>query len=224
MEEVPQRTRTSIAIVDNDSIVIQALRVILGSHFKLLWTELDGNAALSNILEDERIPDVLLVDMGLADIPGATVIKRIRCNGTRPPILAFTSYPLERYAQDASQSGAQGIVPKNNLRLLADSIEAVARGNTLRPPAIQPDIVFDDASHAHTRVSHEKRSGTEALTYTELRIMELLARGYSSKQIATNLGMSDATARSHTMSIRRKYGVKTTGEALVKWDQEKCGR
>lgn len=215
-----------IAIVDNDLVTMHALSALLrrAGQFDIIWTAQTGRDALTLCLEDDRNPDVLLLDMGLSDMPGSLVCRRLRRNAAVPSILAITSYPLERYAAEAATSGAQGIIAKQEYHAIASAIRTLAGGGTIPSPIdLDPACLCQPADQAHGRLERERLTGIETLSYSEMQVLTMLAQGLTYQQIATKLNIAPVTVRTHASHARTKIGARTTGEALVRWTQHKSG-
>ena len=106
-------------------------RAVAGA--KVVWAVEFGALALHHCVYegDDAMPDVLLLDMSLTDIPGPDVCRRIREAQDRTAILCITSYSLEHYRQSAIEAGAQGLISKSvTPRELAEAIGGVARNGT----------------------------------------------------------------------------------------------
>ncbi|MBW3095174.1 response regulator transcription factor [Bifidobacterium sp. 64T4] len=211
----------SLAIVDNDAITLYALRKLIENTptLTILWTSETGHDALARCKKG-HLPDVLLVDMALSDMPGTMLCQRLRTVGATPNILAFTSYPLDMYAADAAQAGAQGIIAKNDFMALAKAVRCVQE-NGVFPYAAQEDSQFETAKDAFDRISSMPPDPVTTLTPNEMTALNLTARGLSSKEVAKHMGVRPATVRTYTMRARSKLGATTLGEALVKWHKTK---
>lgn len=102
------------ALVENDQITVLALsqfltRMLPGS--RCLWAASGAISALEKLDAQSRaknLPDVLLVDMSLDGMQGTEFIRRIRLKGVSVPVLAMTSFPLNHYAAEVADAGAQG--------------------------------------------------------------------------------------------------------------------
>lgn len=209
----------SIAIVDNDAIALYALRKLIENMdaMHIIWTAGTGREAMTRCLEDDAAPDVLLVDMALSDMPGTLLCRRLRANGASPKILAFTSYPLDIYAADAAEAGAQGIISKDDFTMLAKALAMIRNGGML-PTA---SVTFETAEASFDRIRSTPPDPLSTLTFNEMRALELASQGLSSKEIAKQMGVMPVTVRTYTMHARTKLGATTLGEALVKWQRIK---
>lgn len=215
-------TSVAVGIVDNDAITLYALRVIVSRMpgTRLAWETASGHDAFVRCVEDDGRSDVLLVDMGLADMPGPMLCRLIRSDSPHPPILAITSYPIELYAADAADAGAQGIIGKKDMRMLQQAVRCVADGGTM-PSSDAPDVHFEDAVTAFRRIRRAPAEPAATLTWPEMETLNLSAQGLNLNEIARRLGVRPSTARSHARHARIKLNARTLGEALVKWNQAK---
>ena len=208
----------SIAIVDNDAIALYALRKLIESTdaMRIIWTAGTGREVLTRCLEDDAAPDVLLVDMALSDMPGTLLCRRLRANGPSPKILAFTSYPLDAYAADAAEAGAQGIISKDDFTMLAKALAVIHDGGVM-----PTNVHFETAETAFKRIRNMPPDPMSTLTFNEMRALDLASQGLSSKEVAKQIGVTPVTVRTYTMHARSKLGARTLGEALVKWHRAK---
>lgn len=140
----------NIGVVDNDELVLGMLSSSLAGAFgrnAVAWRCLSGRRAVSMCLDGRTRPDMLLMDVSLSDMSCIEACRRIRERNGDMPILMITAFPIERYARDAAQAGAQGIVAKRSLRRIRSAIIAVADGTTWHEDA--PDAGFDATRRAY---------------------------------------------------------------------------
>lgn len=160
----------SIAIVDNDVIALYALRTLIEKTptMRIIWTATTGREALTRCLEDDAAPDVLLIDMALSDMPGTVLCRRLRASTPFPKVLAITSYPLDIYETEAAEAGAQGIIAKDDFKMLAQAIAIVHDGDVL--PANTP---FETAENAYDRIRSTPADPLTTLTFNEMKALNL---------------------------------------------------
>ena len=183
---------------------------------RIIWTATTGREALIRCLEDDAAPDVLLIDMALSDMPGTVLCRRLRASTPFPKVLAITSYPLDIYETEAAEAGAQGIIAKDDFKMLAQAIAIVHDGDVL--PANTP---FETAENAYDRIRSTPADPLTTLTFNEMKALNLASRGLSSKEIAKQMKVTPVTVRTYTLHARTKLGAATLGEALVKWQRAK---
>lgn len=159
----------SIGIVDNDELTLAALSGYLSTHVggdAVRWNCTLGRKAIDLCSNPATRPDLLLLDMSLSDMPGTAVCHTLRARLAVMPILAITSFPLHRYAQDVAQAGGQGIIAKRNLRHISAAIQACLREGTWSDDAIPSDPtgqrpVFQNAADAHRRLIRIQRGNAD---------------------------------------------------------------
>lgn len=207
----------TIAITDNDPITLKALESILSRDFSVLWTELTGRATIIRCVEDQQIPDVLLLDMALSDMPGSSVCQSLRASLGTMPILAITSYPLAIFAASAAEHGAQGIIGKENIRGIARSIPVLADGMVLPPPAQCKNVLFHSVAKSHRDMLRKPLPDDMTLTPREIEILELVLQGMGQREISKRLNISAATVRTYTKRAREKLHCSTLEQAAARW-------
>jgi NarL family two-component system response regulator LiaR len=155
---------------------------------------------------DELKPDVVLMDMVMPDMDGATTTLLIRKQSPQVQVLALTSFKEELLVQSALQAGAIGYLLKDvSADELAQAIRAAHAGrSTLSPEAAQALV------HA---TSQPPAPGID-LTERELEVLTLMVDGLNNTQIAARLTVSSSTVKSHVSSILAKLGVASRTEAV----------
>jgi NarL family two-component system response regulator LiaR len=151
-------------------------------------------------------PNVVLMDMVMPDMDGATATRLIRKQSASVQVLALTSFKEEILVQSALQAGAIGYLLKDvSADELAQAIRAAHAGrSTLSPEAAQALV------HA---TSQPPAPGID-LTERELEVLSLMVEGLNNTQIAARLTVSPSTVKSHVSSILSKLGVASRTEAV----------
>ena len=146
--------------------------------------------------------DAILLDLGLKDSDGLINLTLLRSQNAHVPILIVSAAPGVDLPEKASSMGAQGYLNKQaSLDEMADAIEAVMDGKTYFP-------TLPDGEHPRT-------SAVAGLSRAQMRVMHELATGHSNKIIAYNLGLAEATVKSHLSAIYRALRVTNRSEAIL---------
>ena len=203
----PSSTRIRVLVVDDHTMVRRGLATFLKVFDDL---ELAGEAASGQeaILQCAELqPDVVLMDMVMPDMDGATATRLIRKQSPLTQVLALTSFKEEVLVQSALQAGAIGYLLKDvSADDLAQAIRAAQAGrSTLSPEAAQALV------HA---TSQPPVPGID-LTERELEVLSLMVEGLNNTQIAAKLTISPSTVKSHVSSILSKLGVASRTEAVT---------
>lgn len=206
-----------VAIVDNDLITLNALAGLLERRFRavtVIWTTADGRESIVKTLDPNTTPDVLLVDMSLSDMSGIRVCREIRRRDGRVRLLGITSFPLDLYARKASEAGAQGLVGKESMKALFDSLGRILSVGVDLPKC---GAEFETAEVAHRRLRETPPQGVDALSPTELRVLQACTEGKNQERIAEELGIASGTVRTHVKRIKAKLHAATLSQAVMLW-------
>lgn len=187
-----------ILIADDHLIIRQGLRLILETEtdFELIGEASDGNEALS--LCKRLKPDVVLMDLRMPNMDGLTAIEKLRVEQPKIAVVILTTFNEDELMLRGLQAGARGYLLKDTDRsTLFDTIRAAARGETL----LKPEIMTRVLSLKNPPASEAKSSGHFNLTDREFEVLEAVARGERSKEVAAHLGISERTVKAHLASI-----------------------
>lgn len=199
-----------ILIADDHLIIRQGLRLILETEpdFELVGEASDGNEALS--LCKKLKPNVVLMDLRMPNMDGLTAIEKLRAEQPEIAVVILTTFNEDDLMIRGLRAGARGYLLKDTDRAtLFDTIRAAARGETLLKPEIMERVLLQ--AHAPKAVSSEPIN----LTERELEVLEAVALGERSKEIAVQLGISERTVKAHLASIYGKLGVDSRAAAIA---------
>ncbi len=196
-----------VMLVDDHAMVRRGLATFLKvfDDFELAGEAAGGEAAIQ--LCAQALPDVVLMDMVMPEMDGATATRAIRRQFPKVQVIALTSFKEEGLVQNALQSGAIGYLLKDvSADELAQAIRAAHAGRaTLSPEATQALV------HAAT----QPPAPGHDLTERERAVLALLVEGLNNTQIAARLGVSPSTIKSHVSNILSKLGVASRTEAVA---------
>jgi NarL family two-component system response regulator LiaR len=199
--------RIRILIVDDHTMVRRGLATFLKVFDDL---ELAGEAASGQEAIElcARLqPDVVLMDMVMPEMDGATATRLIRQQSSTIQVVALTSFKEEAIVQNALQAGAIGYLLKDvSADELAGAIRAAAAGRVTLSPDIAEVIV-----HA---AGQPPKPGLD-LTDRERVVLALMVEGLNNTEIAKRLGVSPSTIKSHVSNVLTKLGVSSRTEAVT---------
>lgn len=163
--------------------------------------------------------DVILIDIGLPDMTGIDVIKKILCNNPMQKIMVLTSHTDEKDVLDSLSAGVLGYVLKDiNTEFLIMAIRSVNKGAIWLDPKIVP--VIRDKSCCFIPQKQTSRAAFRAqhsdLTEREYEVLKLVVEGQSNAEIANTLTISEHTAKAHVCNIIQKLVVDDRTQAAVK--------
>lgn len=202
-----------VLIVEDDPVVRERLveAVREAADFEVLAAVGSLHAARSVL--GRRLPALALVDLGLPDGEGSSLIDWLAAQPERVEILVLTLFADERHVVGAIRAGASGYLLKHEL---SDEIVPVLRrvmaGESPISSAVARYILR--LARPGPEPAGEATAGTERLTATELEVLRLLAKGFSAREIAQMTGRSPTTVPVHVRNIYRKLAVHSRGEAV----------
>jgi DNA-binding NarL/FixJ family response regulator len=204
---------TKIVLVDDHVLVRSGMKALLDAEPDLEVTGEAGDGAEGVELALEREPDVVLMDVRMPVLDGIEATKRIKAAGSTARILVVTSHDDEQFVLTALKAGATGFVLKDSApERLCDAVRAVAAGDTLLAPPIARRLVERQLGQA-TRAHLKQRFC--ALTERERDIVRRLARGLSNQALADEVGLSEATVKTHVTRLLSKLDVRSRVQAVV---------
>lgn len=196
-----------VMLVDDHTMVRRGLATFLQvfDDLELASEAASGKAAIQ--LCAQVVPDVVLMDMVMPDMDGATATRAIRGQFPMVQVIALTSFKEEGLIQSALQAGAIGYLLKDvSADELARAIRAAHAGRaTLSPEAAQALV------HAAT----QPPAPGHDLTERERAVLALMVEGLNNTEIAERLVVSPSTIKSHVSNILSKLGVTSRTEAVA---------
>lgn len=196
-----------VMLVDDHTMVLRGLATFLKvfSDMLLVGEAENGEAAIE--LCAEALPDVILMDMTLPGMDGATATRAIRRKFPGVQVIALTSYKEGKIIKNALEAGAIGYLLKDiSADDLAWAIRAAHAGRaTLSPEAAQSLV----------EAANQPPAPGLDLTQREREVLTLMIEGLNNTQIAGQLTLSPSTIKSHVSSILSKLGVASRTEAVT---------
>jgi DNA-binding NarL/FixJ family response regulator len=197
-----------VLIVEDHQIVADGLTALLNDQRDMSVVGNVASVAESAPAAAELMPDVVLLDFRLNDGTGADAAAAIRRVAPQSKHIFLTREDSDVAKFAALESGASGFIHKSRAAgEVVDAIRTVASGGTLITPTSIATLLN------RRRQSESQR---ESLTAREKEVLRLMAEGVSSRDIATRLGISYATVRTHIRSLGAKLGVHSKVQAIVK--------
>ena len=197
-----------ILLADDHVMVRQGLRVLLEqAGMRVIGEASDGQEALR--LAHEHAPDVAVLDLAMPSLNGLETARRLRETLPQTKIVLLTMYTEEPYVLEALEAGAVGYVVKTQAAGdIVQAIRDVLQGAIYLSPRVAQTVV-----QAYlTRSSHSP----DPLTSREREIVQRIAEGQTTKEIAVALGLSVKTVESHRNSLMRKLDIHETA-TLVRY-------
>jgi DNA-binding NarL/FixJ family response regulator len=207
-EAVVQPSRQlRILIADDHEIVRQGLRALLSRPGWTICAEAATGREAITMAEQHR-PDIVVMDISMPELNGLEAIRRIRKILPKTEILILSLHHSDQLVRQAAQVGASGYVLKSDAdKDLLKAVEALANHRIFFSSNLP---VLDGTFNESTAVT-EKENG---LTSREREIVQLLAEGKSTKEVATMLAISTKTAETHRSNLMRKLEIHSVSELI----------
>ncbi len=205
-----------VAVCDDQTLVRAGFRILIDTTPGLsVVGEAGTGAAAVELIRRER-PDVALMDIQMPEMDGIEATRRL-LGGSEPVpvrVLILTTFDLDRYVFAALRAGASGFLlkdtPPNDL--LA-AIRVIADGEALLSPRVTRRLVAEFAKRPAVAVEAAHR--LDGVTEREREVLVLIARGLSNTEIAAELYLSIATAKSHVGRLLTKLGARDRAQLVI---------
>ena len=203
-------TSTTIVIADDHPLFRGALRQAISSLMPAARViEANGIDELNETLAAERDVDLILLDLTMPGVQGFSGLIALRAQHPDLPVVIVSANEEATVIRRAIEFGASGFIPKSlNVDTIGTAIEAVLAGDTWTPPDI-------DLAATEDKETAELVRRLATLTPQQVRVLMMLSEGLLNKQIAYELGVSEATVKAHVSAILDKLGVDSRTQAVI---------
>ncbi|MFA5974564.1 MAG: response regulator transcription factor [Elusimicrobiota bacterium] len=205
--------KVRLLLADEHALFRAGLKDLLNgaSRFVIVGEASSGPEALEMV--EKSKPDVVLLDIGLPGMDGIACTRQIKQKHPGVMVLVLSTYDDELHVMEALEAGANGYLSKRfSAQDLLQSVEAVHQDCYLIPTNLMARLT--GADHKLQVSTQEDSSG--AVTRCEMRVLFSLAHGYSNKQIAEEIFVSEKTVKNHLNHLFKKLGVKNRTEAVLR--------
>ncbi|KWX83615.1 chemotaxis protein CheY [Paenibacillus riograndensis] len=202
-----------VLIVDDHQLVRDGLKLIIETNERFVIIGEADNGKEGLRLIDELKPDVILLDLNMPVMSGMEVMEVLSNNQCDIPVIILTTYNEDDLMVNALALGAKGYLLKDTSRAhLFRTIESAVLGETL----LQADLLTKVFTARESKeVSAPKETEISVLTDKEKIILQFVARGYKSKEIAFDMGVTERTVKAHLTTIYTKLGVDSRSQAVA---------
>jgi DNA-binding NarL/FixJ family response regulator len=203
---------TRVLLADDHAMFRQALRGLIAREagFEVVAEAGDGLAVLA--LARATTPDLVVMDIGMPGLNGIEATRQLLAANPRVKVVALSAYSDKGFVTEMLAAGAKGYVLKAAAaETLLDAIRVVAHDGTYLCPEIMATVV-DAARGAQS----DKEEGRGRLGRRERQVLQLIATGNTSPEIAARLHIAPSTVDVHRRNIMHKLGLHTVAD-LTRW-------
>ena len=205
-----------VGLADDMVLVRSGFRMILDAEddIEVVGEASDGVQALD--LARREQPDVMLMDIRMPELDGLEATRAISeddaLTGVR--VLILTTFAMDEYVFEALRSGASGFMLKDTEPLdLLRAVRVVASGEALLAPSVTRRLITEFVARPERRTPTS--DALDALTDREREVLALVAQGLNNEEIAAELVISPATARTHVSRVMVKLGARDRAQLVV---------
>jgi RNA polymerase sigma factor (sigma-70 family) len=203
-----------VLIVDDDDLMRAGLRAVLASDDSIEVVGEAGDGREAAPLSRSLQPDVVLMDVRMPDVDGITATGEVLEAAPDTRVVILTTFEQDDYVFGALRAGASGFLLKRTRpEELVAAIHTVAAGDSLLSPSVTRIVVDRMAeqpppdTRAHARL--------EELTPREREVLQLIARGLSNSEIASELVVEESTVKTHVKRILMKLHARDRVQAVI---------
>jgi two-component system response regulator NreC len=207
-------SKITVVVAEDHTIVRKGICSLIEGKagIQVIGEAEDGWEAIKQV--ETLSPDVVLMDITMPHLNGLEATRQIKKLFPQVKVLALTMYTNEEYVTQVLQAGASGYVVKQAAPAeLISAIQAVHRGDSYLSPTVSKTIIEEYLKHTDQSA---QKDCFEALTDREREVLQLLAEGYSNREIAEKLQLSIKTVGVHRTNLMDKLDIHSVPE-LVKY-------
>lgn len=206
-------TNVRILVADDHEVVRRGLRFTLESRegWEVCGEAVDGREAV--VKAEELKPDIVIMDLTMPEMNGLEATRQIRRSLPQCEVLILTMHQSEQLVHEVLEAGARGYVLKSDAgNTIFDAIEHLMRNEPFFTSKVS-EALLRAYLNPTDRVRAEDKQHL-SLTPREREIVQLIAEGSSTKEVATVLGIAVKTAETHRSNLMRKLGVHSVSELV----------
>lgn len=204
------REKIKVLIADDHRLFREGLKRLLESEHDLECVAMAGNGLEAIKLAVEFIPDVALIDIAMPEMNGIEVATKIKSNCPATAVIILSAYKHQGYVIACMKAGVDGYLLKDmSPEELTNAVRAVYAQESVYSKVATRKIL----SKLIDSYTDRKRQPT-VLQGRELEVLGLVVKGMTNKKIASQIGLSEHTVRTHVSHILAKFGVSSRTEAV----------
>ncbi len=202
-----------IVLADDHTIVRNGLRALLDRQPNFLVVGEASNGREAVEIVEQELPNIVLMDVAMPQLNGIEAATRISAEWPQTAVIILSMYSDETYVLRALKAGARGYLLKDSAESdLIQAIRAVASGKAFFSPAVSRVLADDYLRQMRQRGVEDPY---DLLSAREREVLQLIAEGRSSKEIATLLSLSSYTIDTHRANVMQKLNVHSMPELIL---------
>ena len=202
---------TQVLVVEDHPIFLHGLKQLIEEEpgFEVIETAVDAKEAMKALREHR--PDAAIVDIALPGTSGIELVKMMKAEKPNLMVLVVSMHNESQYVLRALRAGARGYVMKAEAPIqVICALRKILAGDVYISPELSERLIFKTFQDP----TLEEESPVKALTRRELEVLDLIGRGFGTREIAEQLNMSTKTVETHRGHIREKLEMADSGELV----------
>lgn len=206
-----------ILIADDQNLIRQSLEIVLNAQndFQVTDAVENGKEVIRAVRREK--PDIILMDIRMPEMDGVQCTKILKENYPNIKIIILTTFDDDEYVYSALKYGASGYLLKGiSMDELKDAIYKVYKGNAMINPDIASKVLkfFSQMAQSNFAIAVEDDL-TKTISNSEWKVIKQIGRGFSNKEIAAKLCLSEGSVRNYLSSILRKLGLRDRTQLAI---------
>lgn len=207
----------NILLVDDQKLVRQGIQLLLETEEDLHVIGHAENGLQAVEMATKLSPDVILMDVRMPEMDGVTATREILKSRPQQGIIILTTFDDDETIFEGLKAGARGYLLKDiSSEEMADAVRTVSAGEALIQPSITRKVLSEFSRLAASPTPEQTVHLVEPLTEREMEVLKALAKGYSNKEIAESLFITEGTVKNHVSNLIAKLEVRDRTQAVLK--------
>lgn len=206
----------NILVVDDHQLFLDGFRYILknlGTHV-IVSSAVNAEIAIDIINGDQDF-DLILIDLNMPGMDGISILKRFQKSNLSLPVVVISAEENPRVIKSALDSGALGFIPKSaSSEEMLSILKKIIEGQVYVPKDIQEQINNLGTRRPPKQAQQNKSLKNSGISKRQYEVLQLLARGYSNKQIASTLFLTEHTVKAHVSGLFNALKTRNRTECV----------
>lgn len=212
-----ERKMIKVMIAEDQELIRESLGIVLSASpdMEVVGMAGDGQQVL-DLIPDSR-PDVILMDIRMPGMDGVECTRQVKEKYPDIFVIVLTTFDDDEYVYGALKYGASGYLLKGiSMKELAEAIRTVVSGRAMINPEITDKVVrlFNQMARGSYAIQVDEAQ-TKDLTRTEWKVIQKIGCGFSNKEVAADLCLSEGTVRNYLSSILAKLGLRDRTQLAI---------
>jgi DNA-binding NarL/FixJ family response regulator len=206
-----------VLLVDDQALFREGLETLLSVHKDIQVVGRASNGQEAVEVAAKIQPDVVLMDVRMPILDGVRATNLLKQALPDCRVIVLTTFDDDEYVFDALRAGAVGYLLKDVASArLVEAIRATARGESILEPSVAAKVIAEFTRVSSMVPAAQTEQLVEPLSERELEILAWITRGYSNREIASQLFIAEGTVKNHVTHILGKLGVRDRTQAALK--------